>query len=111
MLRQDKVVNFEDSVPGALSLEIALPAIWKKLSERVGDARAIELLSTAPARLANAVRGENYAAAVVVLAADKPHVVVESDFAGHVCNSPLLGKELPSSILATYINGVWTELS
>ena len=111
VLRQDKVVNFEDSVPGALSLEIALPAIWKKLSERVGDARAIELLSTAPARLANAVRGENHAAAVVVLAADKPHVVVESDFAGHVCNSPLLGKELPSSILATYINGVWTELS
>ena len=111
VLRQDKVVNFEDSVPGALSLEIALPAIWKKLSERVGDARAIELLSTAPARLANAVRGENHAAAVVVLAADKPHVVVESDFAGHVCNSPLLGKELPSSILATYINGVWTNLS
>jgi len=111
VLRQDKVVNFEDSVPGALSLEIALPAIWKKLSERVGDARAIELLSTAPARLANAVRGKNHAAAVVVLAADKPHVVVESDFAGHVCNSPLLGKELPSSILATYINGVWTELS
>jgi dihydroorotase len=108
VLRQDKVVNFEDSVPGALSLEIALPAIWKKLSERVGDARAIELLSTAPARLAGAESAQNN---FVVLAADKPHVVVESDFAGHVCNSPLLGKELPSSILATYINGVWTNLS
>jgi len=107
VLRQDKVVNFEDSVPGALSLEIALPAIWKKLSERVGDARAIELLSTAPARLAGAESAQNN---FVVLASDKPHVVVESDFAGHVCNSPLLGKELPSSILATYINGVWTEL-
>ena len=108
VLRQDKVVNFEDSVPGALSLEIALPAIWKKLSERVGDARAIELLSTAPARLAGAESAQNN---FVMLASDKPHVVVESDFAGHVCNSPLLGKELPSSILATYINGVWTNLS
>jgi len=110
VLRQDKVVNFEDSVPGALSLEIALPAIWNKLVAKVGEARAIELLSTGPARLANARRCKNGSEDVVILAADKPHVVVESDFAGHVCNSPLLGKELPSSILATYINGVFTQL-
>ncbi len=108
VLRQDTVVNFEDSVPGALSLEVALPAIWNKLVTKVGEAHAIELLSTAPARLAGAESAQNN---FVVLASDKPHVVVESDFAGHVCNSPLLGKELPSSILATYINGVWTELS
>ena len=107
VLRQDTVVNFEDSVPGALSLEVALPAIWNKLVTKVGEAHAIELLSTAPARLAGAESAQNN---FVVLASDKPHVVVESDFAGHVCNSPLLGKELPSSILATYINGVWTEL-
>ena len=107
VLRQDTVVNFEDSVPGALSLEVALPAIWNKLVARVGEARAIELLSTAPAKLAGAGPvGDN----VVVFAPDRPHVVVESDFAGHVCNSPLMGKQLPSSILATYINGVWTEL-
>ena len=97
VLRQDTVVNFEDSVPGALSLEVALPAIWNKLVASVGEARAIELLSTAPARL-------------VVLAPEQTHKVLESDFAGHVCNSPLTGKELPSSILASYINGVWTEL-
>ena len=107
VLRQDTVVNFEDSVPGALSLEVALPAIWNKLVSKVGEARAIELLSTAPARLAGAKSAQNN---FVVLAADKPHTVVERDFAGHVCNSPLLGKELPSSILATYINGVYTQL-
>ena len=107
VLRQDTVVNFEDSVPGALSLEVALPAIWSKLVASVGEARAIELLSTAPARLAGA---ESAGESVVVLAPEKTHKVHESDFAGHVCNSPLLGKELPSSILATYINGVWTEL-
>ncbi|SHM59893.1 dihydroorotase [Fibrobacter sp. UWB7] len=107
VLRQDTVVNFEDSVPGALSLEVALPAVWNKLVASVGEARAIELLSTAPARLAGA---ESAGESVVVLAPEKTHKVLESDFAGHVCNSPLLGKELPSSILATYINGVWTEL-
>jgi dihydroorotase len=107
VLRQDTVVNFEDSVPGALSLEVALPAIWNKLVARVGEARAIELLSTAPARLAGA---ESAGESVVVLAPEKTHKVLESDFAGHVCNSPLTGKVLPSSILASYINGVWTEL-
>ena len=107
VLRQDTVVNFEDSVPGALSLEVALPAIWNKLVASVGEARAIELLSTAPARLAGA---ESAHESVVVLAPEKTHKVLESDFAGHVCNSPLTGKELPSSILARYINGVWTEL-
>ena len=107
VLRQDTVVNFEDSVPGALSLEVALPAIWNKLVAKVGEARAIELLSTAPARLAGA---ESAGESVVVFAPEKTHKVLESDFAGHVCNSPLTGKELPSSILASYINGVWTEL-
>ena len=108
VLRQDTVVNFEDSVPGALSLEVALPAIWNKLVASVGEARAIELLSTAPARLAGA---ESAGDSVVVLAPEKTHKVLESDFAGHVCNSPLTGKELPSSTLASYINGVWTELN
>ena len=108
VLRQDTVVNFEDSVPGALSLEVALPAIWNKLVASVGEARAIELLSTAPARLAGA---ESAGESMVVLAPEKTHKVLESDFAGHVCNSPLTGKELPSSILASYINGVWTELN
>ena len=107
VLRQDTVVNFEDSVPGALSLEVALPAIWNKLVERVGEQRAVELLSTVPARLAGAALANDN---VVVLSPDRPHMVVESDFAGHVCNSPFTGKELPSSILATYIDGVWTEL-
>lgn len=107
VLRQDTVVNFEDSVPGALSLEVALPAIWNKLVASVGEARAIELLSAAPARLAGA---ESAGESVVVLAPEQTHKVLESDFAGHVCNSPLTGKVLPSSILASYINGVWTEL-
>ena len=114
VLRQDTEVNFEDSVPGALSLEIALPAIWKKLSSRVGEARALDLLSYAPARLVGAESALDESverpANLVVLSADKPHQVSEKDFAGHVCNSPFLGKELPSTLVGSYINGVWTAL-
>ena len=106
VLRQDTVVNFEDSVPGALSLEIALPAIWKKLSDRVGSARAIELLSTAPALLVGAApAGEKN---VVVLLPDEATEVTEKSFAGHVCNSPFVGKSLPSRILGTFIGGCWS---
>lgn len=113
VLRQDKEVNFEDAVPGAVSLEIALPAIWKPLSERLGCARAVELLSTAPAKLAGvapsslSVGGQ---ASLVLLDADSPVKVVPSMFAGQVRNSPLLGKEIPSAICGTYINGVWNEV-
>ena len=113
VLRQDTEVNFEDSVPGALSLEIALPAIWKKLSSRVGEARAIELLSTAPARLVGAEAAydekQERPANLVVLAPDEESEVAEDTFAGHVCNSPFLGRRLPSRILGTYINGIWNE--
>ena len=113
VLRQDADVNFEDSVPGALSLEIALPAIWNKLVERVGEARAVELLSTAPAKLVDAEPayevGSDNAANVVVLDTTKAHVVCRNDFAGHVCNTPFMGKELSASIVGTFINGVWTE--
>ena len=113
VLGQDTEVNFEDSVPGALSLEIALPAIWKELSSRVGDARAIELLSEAPARLVGAKPAfdcfSKKMSDMVVLDPNKTHVVSKKDFAGHVSNSPLLGKTLSSSILGTFISGALTK--
>lgn len=111
VLRQDTEVNFEDSMPGAISLEVALMAIWKKLSERVGYARALDLLSYAPAKLVGAQKAYSFTftgrANIVVLAENSMHKVTCSDFAGHVCNCPLIGKELSSSIKATYIGGVW----
>ena len=113
VLRQDKEVNFEDAVPGAVSLEVALGAIWKPLSGRLGAARAVELLSTAPAQLAGvepAALRKGGQASLVLLDQDRPTKVVPAMFAGKTRNTPLLGKELPSSIVASYINGVWTEV-
>lgn len=113
VLGQDKEVNFEDAVPGAVSLETALPAIWKPLSERLGAARAVELLSTAPAQLAGvapAALEVGKRADFVILDPDSPMSVGASLFAGQVSNSPLLGKTLQSKILGTYLGGVWTEV-
>ena len=113
VLRQDKEVNFEDAVPGAVSLEVALGAIWKPLSERLGAARAVELLSTAPAQLAGVrpsaiAKGER--TDLVLLDQDRACRVVPTMLTGKVRNTPLLGKELPSSIVGSYIGGEWTEV-
>ena len=108
VLRQDKEVNFEDSVPGAISLEVALPALWKILSDRFGEAKTIELLSTAPAKIAGVVPDEKRVNLVVL--ADKLHEVSPAELSGHVRNTPLLGQRLPNTIIGSYIGGVWTAL-
>ena len=113
VLRQDKEVNFEDAVPGAISLEVALPALWKSLCGRLSAARAVELLSTAPAQLAGVAPAEirkGSAANLVLLDPDCPTEVTPSMFAGQVRNCPLLGQKLPSKILGTYLGGLWTEV-
>lgn len=113
VLRQDKEVNFEDAVPGAVSLEIALPAIWKPLCERLSPARAVELLSTAPAKLAGVEPSSLKLCAnadMVLLDPDASADVVSSMFAGQVRNSPLLGKKIPSKILGSYLGGLWTKV-
>ena len=113
VLRQDKEVNFEDATPGAISLEIALPALWKPLVDCVGESRAVELLSSAPAKLAQA---EPSALAIgsrtdLVLFDDKATTVVESAlFAGQVRNTPLLGNTLSGKIKGSYLGGRWTEV-
>lgn len=116
VLRQDAEVNFEDSVPGAISLEIALPAIWNPLVEMVSEARAIELLSGAPAKLSSALpaydlKNSQGQAHIVLLDPNTPHKVSAKDFAGQVCNTPLLGKELSSSLVGSYINGIWRSVT
>ena len=113
VLRQDKEVNFEDAVPGAISLEIALPALWKAMVEKLGEARTIELLSFAPARL---VQAESSALSLgskanLVLFDDKGETkVTPSLFAGQVRNCPLLGQTLSGKIRGSYLGGLWTEV-
>ena len=113
ILRQEKEVNFEDAVPGAISLEVALPAIWSALVNGVGEKRAIDLFSENPAKLAGAEprrlqKGE--VADLVLLQPDKKQVVNPTLLAGAVRNPPLLNREMPSSIIGSYIQGIWTKV-
>lgn len=113
VLPQDKEVNFEDAMPGAISLEVALSALWRPAMHRLsGDpARLLEWLGAAPARLAGASVGAlvpDGAAELVVFHPEKPWSVLGRDFAGKTENSPLLGKSLQGAILGSYLGGVWT---
>ena len=113
VLRQDKEVNFEDAVPGAISLEIALPALWKPLVDCVGEPRAVELLSWNAAKIAQVEPSaiEVGAKTDLVLLADKEETLVEpSLFAGQVRNCPLLGSKLSGKIKGSYLGGRWTEV-
>lgn len=108
--REDKEVNFEDAVPGAVSLEVTLPVIWNRLSERVGAARAVELLSTNPAKISGAeavsLRDGELANGVVFDPSAKTSVS-SGTFTGGVENSPFLGGELPGKIIGSCIGGIW----
>ena len=113
VLRQDKEVNFEDAVPGAISLEIALPALWKPLVDSVGESRAVELLSRDAAKIAQVEPSaiENGAKTDLVLFDDKGETMVEPGlFAGQVRNCPLLGSKLSGKIKGSYLGGRWTEV-
>ena len=108
--REDKEVNFEDAVPGAISLEIALPALRNKLTARLGDKRAVEVLSSKPAEIAgaevvNLAPGKK--ASLVVFNPEGSTKVTSKTFAGGVENSPFLGETLSGEILGAYIAGMW----
>ncbi len=114
VLPQDKEVNFEDALPGALSLEILLPALWNELESRVGAARAIELLSSNPALLAGvrpAALKFNAPADFVLFRPEEETFVTPSLFSGQVHNTPLLGKPLRGRILGSYLKGFWSAVS
>ena len=103
--RQDKQTNFEDACPGAVSLEIALSALWQVVAEKTCGH---------PERLLNWLRatslGEGKSANLILFNPDLEWEVKENIFAGSVCNSPLLGKTLKGKITGTYLGSTWHEI-
>ncbi len=113
VLRQEKEVNFEDAVAGAVSLEVALPAIWSTLVDHVGERRALDLLSFNPAKIASAMPQKIEKGTIVNLVLLDPKEqsqVTPEKLAGAVRNTPLLNAQLPSAIKGSYIHGVWTQV-
>jgi len=100
--KQDKQTNFEDAIPGAVSLEIALSALWHITEQKTGGH---------PERLLNwlgaGVLEQGKPANLILFDPNLEWEVDENTFAGSVCNSPLLGKKLKGKIVGTYLGSEW----
>jgi dihydroorotase len=102
--KQDKQTNFEDAIPGAISLEVALAALWQPAAERTSG-HPERLLGWLGAKNLNLEKPEN----LILFDPNLEWEVNENTFAGSVCNSPLLGKTLKGKIVGTYLGSVWHE--
>jgi dihydroorotase len=112
VLPQDKEVNFEDALPGAISLEVALAALWQPALLRLqGDpARLLQWLGSAPASLAGATSPALALGGQVALVLFDPScswTIGGRDFAGKPENSPLLGQTLHGRVRGSYVGGQW----
>jgi len=103
--KQDKQTTFEDACPGAVSLEIALSALWQITAEKTSG-HPERLLNWLGAGVLNMEKPEN----LILFNPDLEWEVEENTFAGPVCNSPLLGKRLKGKIVGTYLGSKWRKL-
>jgi len=99
---QDKQTNFEDAIPGAVSLEIALSALWHITEQKTGG-HPERLLSWLNAGVLEQGKPAN----LILFDPNLEWEVKEDTFAGPVCNSPLLGKTLKGKIVGTYLGSEW----
>jgi dihydroorotase len=94
--KQEKQTNFEDACPGAVSLEIALSALWSITAEKTSGhpERLLEWMGAS-------VLEQGKPANLILFNPDFEWEVGENAFAGSVCNSPLLGKKVKGKIFHT----------
>jgi dihydroorotase len=112
VLPQDKDTNFEDAVPGAVSLEIAFAALLPEALLRMKSGRnaLIRLFVEGPAQILGVpVRSLalGHDEPFFVFSPGEERLVKMSDFAGQVHNSPMLGKTLRGRVLGTMFDGSW----
>ncbi len=98
--KQEKQTNFEDATPGAVSLEVALSALW-------GKAEPQNLLAWLNAGELNLENPNNF----ILFDPNLEWEVEESTFAGTVCNSPLVGQKLKGKIVGTYLGSKWHSVN
>jgi len=112
VLPQDKEVNFDDAVPGAVSLEIAFVALLAASQLRFADGleRLLGWLTDGPAKICNRPM------ATLRMGASSPFFLFDpsvkrvlrvSDFAGQVHNSPLLDTVQTGMVTGTFFAGQW----
>ena len=103
--KQDKQTNFENAIPGAVSLEIALSALWQITAEKTGG-HPERLLDWMGAGVLEQEKPAN----LILFNPNLEWEANENAFAGSVCNSPLLGQKLKGKIIGTYLGSKWREL-
>lgn len=113
VLPQEKEVNFEDAIPGAVSLEVALPALLQGAEHWLGSSQeslVIAALTQGPAQVLGVPimeLQEGQPVDFTVYDPQHPWTVQKETFAGAVWNSPLLGAQLPGSVVGAYTQGLW----
>jgi dihydroorotase len=106
----EKGIEFDQAPFGIVGLETCVPLVFEKLvhSGRITLSRAIELLSTNPARILRRPGGTLAAGSVAditVLAPDAPVTVVASRLASRSKNTPFDGWTLRGANAATIVSG------
>lgn len=107
---QDKEKEFDQAPPGMIGLETALGAVLGLVhDDRLTLARAVEVLSAAPARMlgSTAHGGPVEAGAIANLAVFNPDAewVVEPPFASLSSNSAFIGRALKGRVVHTFYRG------
>jgi dihydroorotase len=106
----EKGIEFDQAPFGIVGLETCVPLVFEKLvhSGRITLSRAIELLSTNPARILRRPGGTLAAGSVAditVLAPDAPVTVIASRLASRSKNTPFDGWTLRGANAATIVSG------
>ncbi len=105
----EKKIEFESASFGLIGLETALPLTLKLVSEgAISLMRAIELLSTNPAKILGISGGTlqvDSPADVTVIDPDKTWIVTEDELHSKSKNSPFLGWQMQGQAILTIVGG------
>jgi len=106
----EKLVEFDRAPFGIVGLETCVPLVFDRLVHpgRIGVKRAIELLSTNPAkvfRLPGGSLADGAAADITILAPDASVTIRAKDLRSKSKNTPFDGWELKGGVVATIVGG------
>ena len=106
----EKLVEFDRAPFGIVGLETAVPLVFGRLVQtgKISVARAIELLSSNPAkvmRLPGGTLAQGAAADVTILAPDMNVTIRASELRSKSKNMPFDGWELKGGVVATIVGG------
>jgi dihydroorotase len=106
----EKLVEFDRAPFGIVGLETCVPLVFDRLvhAGRIGVVRAIELLSTNPARVFRVPGGslaDGAVADITILAPDAPVTIRASALRSKSKNTPFDGWQLKGAVVATIVGG------